>query len=85
MKYIAMSDYVNRDGELIRAADIIELLDDKFTAGLVKNGFIVRATAYDILKERLREAVNTITETLAKIGFMFEDEDNESEAKHDQP
>lgn len=50
MRYVALKDYINCDGGFVKTAEIVELHDDKFTAGLIEHGFIVKATTYDEIK-----------------------------------
>lgn len=41
MKYLVLRDYINRDGELVRTGDYVDLIDDNFTKPLVEHQFVI--------------------------------------------
>lgn len=76
MKYVVLKDYIDRDGNLVKTAEIVDLQVDKFTAGLIEHGFIVKATIYDELSAiaaRASKALLDLSKELAcKFGELFQ-------------
>ena len=64
MKYLVLKDYINRDGELVRTGDYVDLLDNNFTKSLVEHQFVIDYSFCGAIKS-LADGLSALVEKAA--------------------